>query len=188
MAGIDSSRIMIDEAIARGVPPNAGFFCGSAEALPFPTGSFDAVRAEPGLSARGRPRYGGARDPPRARCGWEWLLVDQDWGRSPSPAANQVTRCIVRTFCDHIANPRAGRSYAAYCAARATNVGIAPLVAMPVLPIAFDLIFKSAMDAAIDAGTLDAETAKRWLLDLLESDQRGEFFCAITVIVALAKV
>ncbi len=78
-AGVDSSRTMIEEACARGVPSNAAFVSADAGALPFADGAFDAVRAERLFQHLAAPQPA-ANELRRVLVpGGTALLLDQDW-------------------------------------------------------------------------------------------------------------
>jgi len=62
------------------------------------------------------------------------------------------------------------------------------MVSTPVLPVAFVNILNPAVDVAVRAGTIDADAGEHWPNSLLEADERGEFFCAVVVVIALGSV
>lgn len=190
VAGVDPSRAMIEEARARGVPPNASFELGSAYGLPFDDASFDAVRAERVFQHLGDPEKA-ARELKRVlRPGGTALLLDQDWGSlMVSGGDRAITEAIVGSLVDRLANPWAGR-----CARGLlrrvgfSDVGFLPVVAVPVLAVAFENILKPAMNLALETGKVDAGAAQSWLRSLLQAEQQGEFFCAVVVVVALGRI
>jgi ubiquinone/menaquinone biosynthesis C-methylase UbiE len=187
VAGIDPSRALIHEATARGVPPNAQFELASADALPFDDATFDAVRAERVFQHLAE-RECAARELKRVlKPGGTALLLDQDWGSLIISGADRpTTERIVRALIDHHTNAWAGREAPGLLRrAGFSGVSVAPLVAAPILPVAFKTILNPAIDAALHAGSIDAETAATWLRTLLEADARGEFFCAVVVTIAL---
>jgi SAM-dependent methyltransferase len=189
VSGVDPSRAMIDEAKARGVPSNADFSLGSALELPFSDAAFDAVRAERVLQHLTDPERA-ARELRRVvKPDGTALTLDQDWeALSIAGADREITRRIVRAFADRIGNAWAAREARGVLRrAGFSSVEIGPLIATPALPAAFDLFLQSAMDVARSAGAVDDEAARRWLHALLEADRRGEFYCAVVVVVALAR-
>jgi ubiquinone/menaquinone biosynthesis C-methylase UbiE len=187
VAGVDSSRTMIEEARARGIPANAEFAVADAGALPFPDGAFDAVRAERLFQHLVRPQPAANELRRVLAPGGSALLLDQDWeSLAIAGGARDVTRRIVRAFVDHLANGWAGREARGMLVragfAGATSV---PAVSMPPLPLAFETILQPAMAAAMHDRSVDSETARVWLQSLVEADLRGEFFCAVLVIITV---
>ncbi len=188
--GVDLSRAMIDEAIARGVPPNAGFAVAPAAALPFDDASFDAVRAERLLQHLEDPDAA-AREMRRVlRPGGTALLLDQDWGSLVVAGAERsLTERVLHAYADRLANPWAGRNARGLLRrAGFTDVAFLPMVAASPLPRAFETTLKPAIDSAMQAGAVDAPEAHAWLAALLEAEARGEFLCAVIVVVALGRV
>jgi SAM-dependent methyltransferase len=186
-AGVDSSAALIGEARARGVPPNAQFAVADAGALPFPDASFDAVRAERVFQHLANPEPA-ARELRRVLApGGSALLLDQDWeSLAVAGADRETTRRIVRSFVDGLAGGWAGReARGLLLGAGFAYVTSVPFVSMPPLPLAFDTVLQPAMDAALRDGSVDSESARRWLQSLLEADLRGAFFCAVLVVVTV---
>jgi ubiquinone/menaquinone biosynthesis C-methylase UbiE len=187
VAGVDSSRTMIEEARARGIPSNAAFAVADAGALPFPDGAFDAVRAERLFQHLVAPQPAANELRRVLAPGGTALLLDQDWeSLAVAGGARDVTRRIVRAFVDHLANGWAGREGRAMLVragfASATSV---PAVSLPPLSLAFQTILQPAMEAAMRDGSVDSQTAQVWLQSLVEADLRGEFFCAVLVVVTV---
>jgi len=188
VTGIDSSVAFIEEARTRGVPSNASFAVGDANALPFADASFDAVRAERVFQHLQNPE-GAAHELRRVlERDATALLLDQDWeSLSIGGSDPGVSRIVARAYCDRLANGTAGRqARGLLLRAGFRSVETAHLIATPALPVAFELILQPAMNAALAGGRIDAEVAKRWLEALLESDRRGDFYCAVVVVIALA--
>ncbi|MGC2129350.1 MAG: methyltransferase domain-containing protein [Candidatus Aquilonibacter sp.] len=190
VVGIDPSRAMIDEANARGLPSNAAFDVGSAYRLPYADERFDAVRADRVIQHLRQPDVAASELRRVSKSGGSVLLLDQDWGSLMiAGAETAATKRIVRTFCDHFARPWAGREAPGLLRrAGFANVDFTAMVSTPALPVAFVNILTPAVDAAVQAGTIDADAGEHWLHSLLEADQRGEFFCAVVVVIALGRV
>jgi SAM-dependent methyltransferase len=188
VAGIDASNVLIEEARSRGVPNNASFEVAKATELPFGEAAFDAVRAERVVQHLREPEVAACEMRRVLKTGGTALLLDQDWESLCIAGADRgTTRAIVRALADGLANAWAGRDARGLLRrAGFGRVDVAPLVAMPVFPLAFQLILQPAADAALTAGVVDAETARQWLLALAAADGRGEFFCAAIVVVAVA--
>jgi SAM-dependent methyltransferase len=187
VTGVDSSRTMIEEACARGVPSNADFASADAGALPFADGAFDAVRAERLFQHLDRPQPAGDELRRVLAPGGTALILDQDWeSLAIAGGSRDVTRRIVRAFVDGLANGWAGREARGMLLragfARATSV---PSVSLPPLPLAFETILQPAMESAMRDGSIDSETARTWLQSLVEADLHGEFFCAVLVVITV---
>jgi ubiquinone/menaquinone biosynthesis C-methylase UbiE len=187
VTGVDSSRTMIEEARARGLPSNAAFVAADAGTLPFGDGSFNTVRAERLFQHLATPQPAANELRRVLAPGGTALLLDQDWESLIIAGADRdVTRRIVRAFVDGLANGWAGREARGMLVragfARATSV---PSVSLPPLPLAFETILQPAMESAMSDGSIDAQTARIWLQSLVEADLRGEFFCAVLVIITV---
>ncbi|MGA7571417.1 MAG: methyltransferase domain-containing protein [Candidatus Aquilonibacter sp.] len=187
VTGIDPSEAMIGEANARGVPSNATFGVGSAYTLPYADGGFDAVRADRVMQHLREPDVAASELRRVSKAGGTTLLLDQDWGSLMiSGAETATTKRIVRTFGEHFARPWAGREAPGLLRrAGFPKVDFTTMVSTPVFPVAFVNVLNPAVDVAVQAGRIDEDAGERWLNSLLEADQRGEFFCAIAVVVAL---
>jgi ubiquinone/menaquinone biosynthesis C-methylase UbiE len=190
VVGIDPSTAMIDEANARGVPSNATFGVGSAYTLPHADGRFDAVRADRVMQHLREPDAAALELRRVSKAGGTALLLDQDWGSLMiSGAPTATTKRIVRTFVEHFARPWAGREAPGLLRrAGFPNVEFTAMVSTPVFPVAFVNVLKPAVEVAVRAGTIDADAGEHWLRSLLEADQRGEFFCAVVVVIALGRL
>lgn len=189
VVGIDSSKAMIEEARARGVPSNATFEVGSAYTLPYADGRFDAVRADRVMQHLREPLVAATELRRVSKAGGSALLLDQDWGSLMiSGAQPSMTKRIVHTFTEHFAQPWAGREAPGLLRrAGFPNVDFTATVSTPVLPVAFVNILNPAVDVAVRTGTIDADAGEHWLRSLLEADQRGEFLCAVVVVIALGR-
>jgi ubiquinone/menaquinone biosynthesis C-methylase UbiE len=185
--GVDANGEMIAEARSRGVPENAAFAVAGAASLPFANGAFDAVRAERVFQHIADPQAAGNELHRVLTQRGSVLLLDQDWeSLVVAGAERSVTRRIVRAFVDRLANGWAGREGRGILRrAGFSHASSAPFVATPPLPLAFETVLQPAIEAALNDGSIDAEGAKRWLQSLLEADLRGEFFCAVLVVVTL---
>lgn len=186
--GIDSSAAMIAEARGRGVPANVEFIAASAGSLPLRPASFDAARAERVFQHLADPDAA-ARELRRiVRPGGTAFLLDPDWETLMIGGTDaELVHRVMRAFATRFANPWAGRNARALLRRAGFQTVVAtPIVSSPMLAAAYDLFLHSAIDTAIAAGVVDAEHAARWLHALLDSEKRGEFFCGVVSVAALA--
>lgn len=186
--GIDASAALIGEAIKRGVPGNAAFQVARAEALPYDDETFDAVRAERVLQHTADPQMAAHEFYRVLRPGGTVFALDQDWETlAIAGAPEETTSRIKAAFVRSVPHPRTGRELRGLLRrAGFASVTLAPSVAMPALPIAFELIARPAVDAALAAGELSPAQAKDWLAALLEAEAGGSFYCGVVVVAALA--
>ncbi len=187
VAGVDPSAAMIAEAKRRGTPANVSFAVAPASELPFEDGAFDACRAERVLQHVADPDAA-TREMHRVLApGGSLLLHDQDWETLMIAGADaSVSRAIAQAFVDSLANGVAGRNArGSLRRAGFHRVELFPQIASPPLPTAYDLVLRSALDAALRRGRIDESIAKDWLLALLEADKRGEFYCGYVVMTAI---
>ena len=186
--GIDTNEALIAAAIARGVPANARFLTGSAEALPFPERSFDAVRAERLLQHLLDPQRAANEMYRVLRPGGSLLAIDQDWQSIIVAGADRsTTRTIVDAFVDSLADGWAGRRHREhFVSAGFTQIESRPFVTSLSFAHAYAFVLESAVAAAIRAGALDREKADAWVRGLLAADARGAFFYAVTVFLTIA--
>lgn len=189
VAGIDPSRAMIAEAIRRGVPPTVEFDLARADALPYADATFDAVRADRVFQHLHDPDAAAAELRRVTRSGGTALLLDQDWGSLIIAGADpRMTQRLVRRFGEHFARPWAGREAPGFLRRAGFEPDFQATVAAPAFSVALVNILTPVVDAALHCGEIDAVDGERWLQSLLEADQRGEFLCAVVVVIALGRV
>lgn len=189
VTGVDFSQTMIDEANARGVPPNASFRQASAGALPFDAEAFDAVRSE--------RVFQHLEDPDAAACelyrvlkpGGVAMLIDQDWETlTVAGSAKNLTRTICNAFVDHAPNGWAGRNHRGVLTrAGFHDVNVLPFPYMLPYPAAMSLILAPAVQYALKHKAISAHDAAEWTADLQMAEERGEFLCAFMLFAAVAR-
>ncbi|NNM92663.1 MAG: methyltransferase domain-containing protein [Candidatus Eremiobacteraeota bacterium] len=186
--GVDANGALIAAAIARGVPANARFLIGSAEGLPFPEASFDAVRAERLLQHLADPQRATNEMHRVLRPGGSLLAIDQDWQSIVvAGGSRSTTRKIVDAFVDSLADGWAGRRHREhFVAAGFTQIESRPFVTSLSFVHAYAFVLESAVAAAIRGGALQQEEADAWVRGLLAADARGTFFYGVTVFLTIA--
>lgn len=188
-AGIDFSQTMIDEAVKRGVPPNAEFRQASATAIPYPDETFDAARSER-VFQHLEQAEAAARELYRVlKPGGTLMLIDQDWETLVVAGSDKwLTRKICNAFVDFPPNGWAGRNHRGLLMrAGFHDVSIQPMPVMLPYPPAISLIFDPAVAYARDGGAVTAREAAQFLADLQMAEERGEFVCGFTIFAATAK-
>lgn len=180
--GVDFSQVMIDEAVNRGVPPNAEFTWASAVELPFEDGAFDAARAERVFQHLDKPDAA-ARELQRVvKPGGIAMVIDQDWETlAVAGSEKPLTRKICQAFADHSVNGWAGRNHRGLLTrAGFHDVTVQPFTYMLPYPAATQLVLEPAVEYARKGGVITAHEAAQWLTDLQMAEECGEFVCAFT--------
>jgi ubiquinone/menaquinone biosynthesis C-methylase UbiE len=184
--GVDASRVLVQEATRRTGPEyDARFEEARAEELPFPDGSFDAVRAErtlqhvDDLGAAVTEMWRVAR--PGARIvalepDWDTLVIDA------GPLA--TTRAVCRAWADSIRNPAVGRQLARRLRLLGAGVTVEPRTAALT---DFEFAEQQYGLTELAASTLSPSAARGWLGTLRERDQAGAFLAAATYFVVVAR-
>lgn len=186
--GVDASAAMIAEAQARGTAENVEFLQARAEALPFEFASFDACRAERIFQHLSNPQAAALELRRVLRANGLAYVLDPDWETLLVRGADvDATRRITRALAARLANPWAGSNVPGLLLrAGFRSVVATRRVATPSFAPAFDLFLASAIDCAIADTVVSSEEAAAWLRSLAEAALRGEFFCAIMSVAALA--
>lgn len=188
-SGIDSSRTMIDQAVARGVPGNVEFQCAPATAIPFADASYDAARAERVFQHLEDPQTAASEIYRVLKPGGTAMLIDQDWETLVVAGAEKsLTRRICNAFTDRLTNGWAGRNHAAVLKrAGFQDVQLLPTaIQLPFAP-AMSLVLKIGVGYAVETGIITAGEGATWTADLQMAEERGEFVCAFTMFAALGR-
>lgn len=186
--GVDSSRAMVDAALARF--PHCRVLQGNAFDLPFGDGELSWYRAERTFVHFEDPARALAEARRVLRPGGVIVAADADLDSmvvsSRFPA---TTRALKDVFCSVIPNPHAGTRTAGDLAeAGFTGVEVVPVpVVMRDYASAFDLMIEPALTAALAQGSVGREDARRWTDDLEHLDGQGAFTASSTFFVTTGR-
>lgn len=184
VTGLDTSASLVTEAQRR-APEVVDFRTGDAEALPFPDGVFDGVRADRVLMHVPDPAAAVAEMARVVRPGGRVVVTEPDWdtlvidGGDPEVGRALMTGHFARV----VRHPQIGRSLPRLFAeagldeirvADTKNVVIGELTKADRL---FGLA--TAVEWAGEFG-IDGHTAAVWRAALERADDEGCFFCAVT--------
>jgi ubiquinone/menaquinone biosynthesis C-methylase UbiE len=181
--GIDSSPSLVAEAARRSAGRNLPLeFCvGNMLALELPDGGFDRVRIERLLMhVDGEPAQVLADSARVLAPGGRVVVFDFDWDALVIDGGDrELTRRIVRSYCDGIRNGRVGRALPRLLAdAGFVDVAVVPHgVALPY--DFFGWLVCSHLDAALAAGSFTPDELIAWWDELDRAHAAGGFFAAL---------
>lgn len=181
--GIDASPLAVAEATRRSQGRNlpVTFQVGDAKALALPDASVDRCRAERLLMhAHGEPPALVAEMTRVLRPEGRLVLFELDWDTLVIDGAEQeLTRRIVRSYSDGVANGLVGRMLPRLM----RDAGFADVVTVPhAIDVPFDFfgwVLSGHLDAALAAGSFSPEELIAWWDALDEAHAHGRFFAAI---------
>lgn len=193
VTGVDNSQVLVDAARA-GAEPGlpVGFELGDAHRLPFPDGSFDAVRcervmmhlADPDLAVRELLRV--------TRPGGRVLVADPDHGMWALDSADiALTRTVLTWWFDNIANPWVARRTPA--ALRRAGLRDQQVRLVPILLQDLDAAdgvtgLTRAATAAARAGVISEPQREAFDADLADAQLAGRFLLAGAMVATVATV
>jgi ubiquinone/menaquinone biosynthesis C-methylase UbiE len=181
--GIDASPLVIAEATRRSQHRNlpVTFAVGDARALELPDATVDRCRAERLLMhAHGEPvEIVGEMTRVLAPDG-RVVLFELDWDTFAIDGADhELTRRIVRSYSDGVANGLVGRMLARLL----RDAGLVDVVTIPhAIEVPFDFfgwVLSGHLDAAIAAGSFTTDELIGWWDAIDASHARGHFYAAI---------
>ncbi|HKG40119.1 MAG TPA: methyltransferase domain-containing protein [Conexibacter sp.] len=181
--GIDTSPLVVAEAARRTQGRNlpVDFRVGDAVALDLPDEAFDRCRTERLLMhAAGEPAEIVGAMTRLLRPGGRLVAFELDWDTLAIDGAEQeLTRRIVRSYSDGVANGCVGRTLPRLL----RDTGLIDVVTIPhAVEIPFDFfgwILSGHLDAAIQAGSFTPEELIGWWDAIDAAHARGRFFAAI---------
>lgn len=190
VAGVDSSRAMIDEARTRleSLAGRVDLRCADAYELPFDADTFDACRVDrvlqhledPGAAIRELVRV--------ARPGARVVASEPDWGTLVVTASDRrATRAVAAAGSDSIPNGWVGRFLGPlFREAGLLDVALSfdGLVTTR-FPEAEDMFqLRTFVEWAQRRGALSREEGANWLEDCERADEGGRFFASLTIFTA----
>jgi ubiquinone/menaquinone biosynthesis C-methylase UbiE len=181
--GIDASSLVIAEATRRSQGRNlpVTFQVGDARALELPDGAVDGCRAERLLMhAHGEPSALIAEMARVLRPGGRLVLFEIDWDTFAIDGADhELTRRIVRSYSDGVANGCVGRALPRLM----RDAGFIDVATIPhAIDVPFDFfgwVLSGHLDAALAAGSFTPEELIAWWDAIDQTHARGRFFAAI---------
>ncbi len=186
--GIDSSPALVAEAARRSCDRElpVAFRVGDALALDLADASFDRVRVERLLMHVDDPLRVLHESARVLRPGGRVVVFDFDWDTLAIDGADcELTRRIVRSFCDATPNGRVGRALPRLLGA----AGFGELTTIPhgvALPYDFfSWLVSSHLDAALAAGDFEPDELISWWDQLDRAHAGGGFFAALLGFVAV---
>ena len=185
VVGVDISEVMVEEARRRKLPESpVEFQIGDARKLPFPSGHFDAVRAERLLMHVPEASVALAEMLRVLRPGRRLCIFDFDWDTFVvDRPAKDITRAVVLSFSDHMKNGWIGRSLPRMFAEN--NVRDVHTVVEFVF-VDFDLmglLVGGHLHKMGAEGTIDAAALKDWWNGLAQADQAASFLAGFAAFI-----
>jgi ubiquinone/menaquinone biosynthesis C-methylase UbiE len=191
VTGVDLSRRMIDEALARDRASalHSRFLVADAQDLPFADGSFDACRISRVL-LHVEDAESALKEVVRVtRAGGRVVAIEPDFGTMalahPDP---ETTRTVLNSFCDSFAHGAVGRWLTVWL----PSLGMKEIRCEPhALRIDADFLrhgfqIERAVQRALDLKLATAERCHDFIRVLDEIASREEFFCIATVLMVSA--
>jgi ubiquinone/menaquinone biosynthesis C-methylase UbiE len=183
VTGFDASPPIVAEAARRsqGRTPAVEFRVGDALALDLPDACVDRCRAERLLMhVDGEPATAVGEMARVLRPGGRLVVFDFDWDALVIDGAEpELTRRIVRSYCDAIANGRVGRALPRLL----RDAGLADVAVTPhAVQMPYDFfgwIVSGHLDAALAAGRFGPDELIAWWDELDAAQARGHFFSAL---------
>ena len=181
--GIDTSALVVAEAGRRSTGRNlpVDFRVGDAVALDLPDATFDRCRAERLLMhAQGEPAEMVSAMTRVLRPGGRLVAFELDWDTLAIDGAEQeLTRRIVRSYSDGVANGCVGRTLPRLL----RDAELVDVVTIPhAVKIPFDFfgwVLSGHLDAAIAAGSFTPQELIGWWDQIDAAHARGRFYAAI---------
>jgi SAM-dependent methyltransferase len=177
--GLDASPLVVAEAARRNLPVD--FRVGDAVALELPDAAFDRCRSERLLMhAHGEPAELVGAMTRVLRPGGRLVTFELDWDTlAIDGAEHELTRRIVRSYSDGVANGCVGRTLPRLL----RDAGLVDVTTIPhAVEIPFDFfgwVLSGHLDAAIAAGSFTPEELIGWWDAIDAAHARGRFYAAI---------
>ena len=186
VVGIDSSETMISEAQKRAeeIEGHVEFHLGEAHNLEFADNTFDGCRSDRVFQHLKEPKKALSAMIRVSRQG-AWIVVsDPDWETLVVDMPNKpLTRRILNYFCDETQNGWCGRElFRLFTSAGLFNISIFPIALVLTDYAIADKLFslKSTAENMLKAGQLTESECAEWCEYLVNANETGLFFCAVT--------
>ncbi|MDB1123804.1 methyltransferase domain-containing protein [Vibrio algarum] len=186
ITGVDSSKIMIEEATIRyGVKyPQINFITASVEHLPFKNNTYSATHCERLLCHLPSPNTAIEEIIRVTKPGGRVVVTEADYGTTIIHSdLLALTERLVNLLCISITNHRIGRQLSGTLAAN----GLKDIVIET-----NNLVFRSlnefdrasglisSLESAVEKGVLTNNEKTAWLEDQRNKDEKGQFFASTT--------
>ncbi len=185
VVAIDGSQAMIDAARKRhGDVEGLTFDVADATQLPYDDASFDGCRIDRVLQHIADPVAAIGEMARVLRQGGVLVAFDNDWETlTVDSAGRALTRAILNAWCDRFPSGWIGRRMRALF----LDAGLADVETHPKTLVCNDLeiadqvfSFFATADGLVNAGTISADDADRWIGELRGADAAGRFFTSYT--------
>jgi SAM-dependent methyltransferase len=188
--GVEPSGPLRAEASRRANDSLAGFVDGTAEALPFATGSVDVIGCERVLQHLDRPAAAAAEFARVLRPGGRAVVIDMDWGTTVlHPGDLRAAEEVAKAQEETLPNPRAGRCLTGLLAGaglEVTGIVARALVIWKPATGGWGLVGHLAAQACRQGRITDQEH-ERLMADLAAGAERGDFHFSVTMFAASAR-
>jgi SAM-dependent methyltransferase len=185
--GLDPNPGMRAEAQRRA--PRVRFVDGNAYALPFPDGSLDAVTCERVFQHLEHPDRAMAEIARVLRPGGRVVITDTDWATAIiHPGDPEIVRVMTEAMRGGVVDPLAARrlpGLLARAGLTVEDIGSQALIQSPAA--ATGPLVRMLGRMAVDRGVIDDEQRERFLADLAEGAETGDFHMSVTMFAVLAR-
>jgi ubiquinone/menaquinone biosynthesis C-methylase UbiE len=193
--GIDTSRELIDQAVARTIPLNlpVNFRLGNAQAMDFPDNSFDAARVDRVLQHLPDPARAVSEMVRVVRPGGRVVALEPDWEMvAVNGGELAVGRAVQRHVIEiSITQGTIGRELRRLLVGAGCRAVTFEPIGVPFgdLTTADNILFlRSNLEGAVAKGWITTEDAVAWWNALEEQDRAGTFYAAIHGVIAAGTV
>ena len=183
VVAIDKSQAMIDEAKKRskGQWTNIDFRVGDVTSLAFDSNSFDRCHTERTLIHLSDPQQAVQEMIRVLRSGGLLLAFEGDLDTNVlNSSETEVTRRILRFWCDSFQYPHVGRRLPAlFKKGELLNIHVQPHTFIFDFNVTEQVLIAGTLERAIEAGVVTLDEAGRWLSDLKRARDSGTFFSLV---------
>lgn len=168
--------------------PNVRFVDGTAESLPFPDDSFDAVSCERVFQHLDDPSAAASEIARVLRPGGRAVVIDTDWATSIiHPGDPELVGVLSSAMQGRLPNPLAGRRLPGWLSAAGltvTDIGSQALI-QPASAATGPLVRMIAR-MAMQRGAIDEQQHDQLLADLAQGAETGDFHMSVTMFAVVA--